>query len=38
MYTGKGKDRDPQQINAWFQALTNYINSYGIKKSDSDAP
>jgi hypothetical protein len=38
MYTGVGKDRDPQRINAWFQLVTNYINNYGIKKTDPDAP
>jgi ribosomal protein S19E (S16A) len=37
MYTGEGKDRDPQQINIWFQAIANYMNSYGIKETNLDA-
>jgi hypothetical protein len=36
MYTGEGKDRDPQQINVWFHAIANNINSYDIKKTDPD--
>jgi hypothetical protein len=36
MYTGAGKDRDPQQINRWFQAVANFINSYSIKKTDAN--
>jgi hypothetical protein len=37
MCTGAGKDRDPQQIKVWFQAIVNYINSYGFKKTNLDA-
>jgi hypothetical protein len=37
MYTGEGKDRDLQQINALFRAVANYINSYGIKNTGPDA-
>jgi hypothetical protein len=36
MYIGEGKDRDRQQINAWFGAVVNYINCYGIKETDPD--
>jgi ATP phosphoribosyltransferase regulatory subunit HisZ len=37
MYTEEGKDKDCQQINTLFQAVTNYMNSYGIKETDPDA-
>jgi hypothetical protein len=37
MDTGEVKGRDPQQINAWFRVVANYINSYGIKETDLDA-
>jgi hypothetical protein len=36
MYIEEGKDKDLRQINTWFWAVANYINSYGIKETDLD--
>jgi hypothetical protein len=37
MYTREGRDRDLQQINARFQVIANYINSYNMKETDPNA-
>jgi hypothetical protein len=34
--TQEKEKTDTQQINAWFRAVANCINSYGIKKTDID--
>src|SRR5687767_8390931 len=36
MYSGEGGDQDPLYINAWFNAVSRYIRSFGIQDTSDD--